>query len=296
MTVDLGEALGSVVERVTLAATDREDVYVGRPVPTLRGTMFGGQIIGQTMAAAIATVERHPWPVSLQLYFIAAPAMDTDIVYRVERRRDGGRYAWRHVLATQGGATVVEAIAAFGSHPVKTGPPPRPLDVPIPSDRDGSRAATASDESRLDSYFRLLTMDMLDVRFLTGSPLRRISAGDLGPSQEFWVRPLGAGRWNLRDVSAALALLSDVNMLAMPLLALGEIGDRPETYALSFDHNLRFYSLPPELGWLLCRQESVVVAGTTVEARALVYAPDGRLVFTANQQGVVVVRPAPGTA
>jgi acyl-CoA thioesterase II len=296
VTVELGAARGSVVERVTLAATDRPDAFIGRPVPTLRGTMFGGQIIGQTLAAAIATVDRHPWPVSLQLYFIAAPEMDTDIVYRVERRRDGGRYAWRHVLATQGDRIVVEAIAAFGSRPVETGPAPHPLGVPIPADRDGSMAAATSDQARLDDYFRLLTMDMLDIRFVTGSPPRRISAGDLDPSQEFWVRPLGGGEWNLRDVSAALALLSDVNMLAMPLLALGEVGDLTGTYALSFDHNLRFYSTQPELGWLLCRQESVVVAGTTVEARALVYAPDGRLVFTANQQGVVVARTSAGAA
>jgi acyl-CoA thioesterase-2 len=290
MTADRGETIAAedtVAGRLALKS-DGPARFTGRPVPTLRGTMFGGQIIGQCMAAALGTVVRHPWPVSLQLYFIAAPEPDTDIVYQVAKRRDGGRYAWRHVLATQHDEVVVEAIAAFSSRPAEGAEPPRPLGVPLPDDRDGPAWQDRARLEREEAYFGHLTMGVLDVRFVSGSPARRLSAGDREPRQQFWVRPVGISRWGPREVTAALAMLSDVNMLAMPLLAIGELGDGPGVYAMSFDHNLRFYSPLDELGWLLFRQESVVIAGTTVEARGVLYAPDGRVVFTVNQQGVVL--------
>jgi acyl-CoA thioesterase II len=117
---------------------------------------------------------------------------------------------------------------------------------------------------------------------------RRLDLGDREPRQQFWVRPVGVARWRPPEVTAALAMLSDVNMLSMPLLAIGALGDGRGAQALSFDHNLRFYAPLDEIGWLLVRQESIIVAGSTVEARAAAYAPDGRVVFTASQQGVVV--------
>jgi acyl-CoA thioesterase-2 len=285
VTAEFREASASVVERVRLDRVG-PDTFVGRPTPTLRGTMFGGQIVGQCLAAAHATVDRHPWPVSLQLYFIAAPDPDLGVEYRVDRRRDGGRYAWRHLVACQNETVVVEAMAAFGARPTEA-PHPTPLGLPVPDQRDGPRWGNAPRLDRVDRYFDLLTMGMLDVRFADGSPARRLSHGDCDPRHEFWVRPHGVSSWTPREVGAALALLSDVAMLAMPLLAMGELGDRADRYAMSFDHNLRFYATQPEIGWLLVRQESVV-AGSTLEARAAAYAPDGRLVFTANQQGVVL--------
>jgi acyl-CoA thioesterase-2 len=131
-------------------------------------------------------------------------------------------------------------------------------------------------------------MGVLDVRFVEGSPARRLALGDREPRQQFWVRPAGVHRWRPAEVTAALAMLSDVNMLAMPLLAIGALGDGRGAQALSFDHTLRFYAPLDDVGWLLIRQESVIIAGSTVEARAAAYAPDGRVIFTANQQGVVL--------
>jgi hypothetical protein len=149
--------------------------------------MFGGQIIGQCLAAALGTVVRHAWPVSVQLYFIAAPEAGTDIVYRVEKRRDGGRYAWRHVLATQRDSVVAEAIAAFSSHPAEAAEPQQPLDIPIPDDRDGPLWPDAPHVEHISTYFSHVTMGTLDVRFVEGSPARRLSAK--GPYR----RPDGGG-------------------------------------------------------------------------------------------------------
>jgi acyl-CoA thioesterase II len=277
----------TVARRLALTAVGPA-TFSGRPVPTLRGTVFGGQILGQCLAAALGTVGRYPWPVSLQAYFIAAPVPGTDLVYQVTTRRDGGRYAWRHILATQNDVVVAEALAAFGSRPAESARPPRPLGVPLPGQPDGPGGPGAAGADRVLAYLGHVTMGVLDVRFVGGSPARRLGLGDREPRQQFWVRPVGVPRWRPPEVTAALAMLSDVNMLAMPLLAIGALGDGRGAQALSFDHNLRFYAPLDEVGWLLVRQESVIIAGSTVEARAAAYAPDGRVIFTATQQGVVV--------
>jgi acyl-CoA thioesterase-2 len=84
-----------------------------------------------------------------------------------------------------------------------------------------------------------------------------------------------------------LAYLSDVNMLATPLLAVGELGDGVRSYAASFDHTLRFYSPAEDLDWLVYRQRSSAVAGSTLEAEGRLATRDGRLLFTASQQGLL---------
>jgi acyl-CoA thioesterase-2 len=278
----------SVEHRVTVRP-DGDGAFVGTtPARMLRGSMFGGQILGQCMAAALATVPGESWPVSLQLYFIAAPDPDIDVVYRVSRRRDGGRYAWRHIVATQGEAVVLDAIAAFTHRAHRdVGSPHRPA-LPGPGALDAADVMVARHPRVIGNYLEHVTMGLLDVRYIQGPPPLRIEAGDLDPRQQFWVRPLGVRGFGPRVMPAVLAFLSDVNMLAMPFLAQRELGDGVRTYAASFDHSLRFYSPLDDLDWLIFHQESVVVAGTTVESRGRAETADGRLVFTVSQQGLML--------
>ena len=54
--------------------------------------VFGGQVLGQALAAAQATVDNYRHVHSLHAYFLRAGNIDHPIVYDVDRTRDGGSF------------------------------------------------------------------------------------------------------------------------------------------------------------------------------------------------------------
>lgn len=70
-SVDEAPADGDMIARRLALTAIGPARFSGRPVRTLRGTVFGGQILGQCLAAALGTVGRYPWPVSHNLRFYA---------------------------------------------------------------------------------------------------------------------------------------------------------------------------------------------------------------------------------
>jgi acyl-CoA thioesterase-2 len=277
----------TIAERIAVVPKG-DDTFAGAPVRMLRGTMFGGQILGQCMSAAIATVAGETWPASLQLYFTAAPDPDVDVIYRVSTPREGGRYSWRHVIACQGERVVADAMAAFARQAHGPVAVPLPATLLEPTELRSPDAEVAHNGAVIGNYMDHVTMGVLDVRFVQGSPPVRIARGDREPRQRFWLRPNGQRAFASRDMAAVLAFLSDVNMLAMPLMSTGELGDGTRSYAASFDHTVRFYSPIDELDWVVFEQEAVLVSGTTMESRGRALTADGRVLFTVGQQGLAL--------
>ena len=63
-------------------------------------SLFGGQVLGQSLAAAAATVERRALH-SMHGYFLRPGAPDVPVEYAVERTRDGRSFTTRRVIGTQ---------------------------------------------------------------------------------------------------------------------------------------------------------------------------------------------------
>src|SRR5437868_347681 len=76
--------------------------------------VFGGQVLGQALAAAYATVEDRPVH-SLHAYFLRAGDPDHPIVYEVDRSRDGTSFTSRRVVAIQHGEQIFHMSASFQS-------------------------------------------------------------------------------------------------------------------------------------------------------------------------------------
>jgi len=62
--------------------------------------VFGGQVIGQALVAAVRTVEVRP-PHSLHAYFLLPGDPKVPIIYDVDRMRDGKSFTTRRVTARQ---------------------------------------------------------------------------------------------------------------------------------------------------------------------------------------------------
>src|SRR6201992_286891 len=74
--------------------------------------VFGGQVLGQALVAATATVEGRPVH-SLHAYFLRRGDFNLPIVYEVDRARDGHHFSTRRVVAIQNGAQIFNMSASF---------------------------------------------------------------------------------------------------------------------------------------------------------------------------------------
>src|SRR5947209_11215565 len=75
--------------------------------------VFGGQVIGQALVAAIRTVEPSRTAHSLHGYFMRPGDPRVPIIYEVARDRDGGSFSTRRVIAIQHGQPIFSMTASF---------------------------------------------------------------------------------------------------------------------------------------------------------------------------------------
>lgn len=102
-------------ELVTLLSLEKieENLYRGQSQDPGWGTVYGGQVIGQALFAALNTVPPERQVHSLHAYFLRPGDVSRPIVYDVERSRDGASFSARHVKAIQSGQPIFDMSASF---------------------------------------------------------------------------------------------------------------------------------------------------------------------------------------
>ena len=90
-----------------------DNVFRGTSVYSGLQRTYGGQVAAQALSAATKTVEDGKLVHSLHSYFIRPGQADRDIVFVVNRVRDGRSFATRIVDAVQGGKTIFSLEASF---------------------------------------------------------------------------------------------------------------------------------------------------------------------------------------
>ena len=153
--------------------------------------VYGGQVLGQALMAAVRTVDPGRRVHSLHGYFLLAGDPSLPIIYDVERIRDGGSFTTRRVKAIQHGAAIFTMSASF--HKAEAGlehqsampDVPGPEALPNPKDIIGRLIDKLPAAMR--SYWerdRPIDMRVVDIsRYLT----REKKA----PIQQIWFRAAG---------------------------------------------------------------------------------------------------------
>ena len=111
-----GRAMSKVLgELVKLLALERieENLFRGQSQDLGWGTVFGGQVLGQALSAAVQTVPEERHVHSLHAYFMRPGDVSRPIVYDVDRARDGGSFTTRRVVAIQAGQPILNLAASF---------------------------------------------------------------------------------------------------------------------------------------------------------------------------------------
>lgn len=89
------------------------DIFTGPALPTPHGRSFGGQVLGQALAAAGETVDEDRALHSMHGYFLRPGDAEQRMTFEVARLHDGGSFSARRVQAYQSGEILMSLIASF---------------------------------------------------------------------------------------------------------------------------------------------------------------------------------------
>lgn len=233
-----------------------------------RQRIYGGQVIAQSLLAAYETVEDRLCH-SLHCYFIRPGDPKIPIVFEVDRSRDGGSFTTRRVIAVQHGRQIFNLAASFQA-PEEGFEHQRPM----PAARSWEGAPLDSDADDPDA-------EPLEIRRLDGPNDQGVSE----PRQQVWMRardPLPADQ---RLQQVVLAYASDMTLLGTSLRPHGVHWSQLQSASL--DHAMWFHRPIDANAWHLFDQESPSASGGRGMNFGYLYDPEGRLVATCAQEGLM---------
>ena len=283
-----------VSELVDLLALERLENNLFRGQSRDIGTkyVFGGQVLGQALSAAQATIDNGHYPRdahSLHAYFLRAGDIEAPIVYNVDRTRDGGSFSVRRVTAIQHGQVIFFAAASFHkqeegvSHQLSMPEVPRPEDIspadPVP-----------------DAVLETLPIKIqrwLDragpFEFRHVYPRDELNPPKRPPFQQVWFR-LAERIGDAPELHRAmLAYASDFHLLGTANFPYGISYYQPGVQMASLDHALWFHRPFRADEWLLYSIDSPSAQDARGLARGQIFDAQGRLVASTAQEGMVRV-------
>jgi acyl-CoA thioesterase-2 len=281
-------------ELVHLLALERleENLYRGQSQDLGWGVVFGGQVLGQALTAAIRTVPEERPVHSLHAYFLRPGDVRAPIVYDVDRIRDGSSFTTRRVVAIQHGEAIFNLAASFQK--VEPGfehaddmpqvPPPESL----PTDgerlqRHGEKVpAMLRERAFAERPFESRTVEDDDALTMTVQP----------PTRHVWFRAMHPLPDTPAVHQALLAYTSDYAFLTTALKPHGVTWLTPGMQVTSLDHAVWFHAPFRADEWLLHVMHSPRSAGARGLVLGRVYTRDGVLVATTAQEGLTRRRSA----
>ena len=277
-------------ELVTLLALEQIEVnlFRGQSQDLGWGTVYGGQVLGQALSAAVQTVPEERHVHSLHGYFLRPGAVDRPIVYEVDRIRDGRSFTTRRVVAIQKGRAIFNLAASFQIdepgfvHQDEMPDAPAAMSVPTQQELALEYA---------DQLPEFLRSQALAQRPFEMRPIEEasdpVSPEPREPRRMFWLKATGT----LPDEPSLhrylLAYASDFAFLTTAMLPHGVSWLTPGMQVASLDHAMWFHQDVRVDEWLLHVVDSPKAHGARGLVRGRVFTHDGRLVASTAQEGLM---------
>ncbi|HMH87544.1 MAG TPA: acyl-CoA thioesterase II [Steroidobacteraceae bacterium] len=249
--------------------------------------VFGGQVLGQALVAATATVENRQ-VYSLHAYFLRRGDFNSPIVYEVDRAWDGKHFATRRVVAIQYGQQIFNMSASFQMPEPGLDHQFAMPDVPQPEALPDLEQFLAANPNLPPALLKILQQKR-PFEFRPVEPPSLMRAPEAPPLKHVWIRAVDT----LPDDEALhrclLAYASDFQLLDTALKPHGLSMVRDKLVIASIDHAMWFHRSVRVDDWLLYAMDSPSASGARGFTRGSVFARDGRLVASVSQEGLIRV-------
>jgi acyl-CoA thioesterase-2 len=276
-------------ELVKLLSLERieENLFRGQSQDLGWGTVYGGQVIGQALFAALHTVPKLRQVHSLHAYFLRPGDVSAPIVYDVDRSRDGTSFTTRRVKAIQHGRAIFDMSASFQSpeegfeHQADMPAVPPPEEVPT----DQERLRPFAD--KLPDFMRERALAERPIEIRTVGETDVFASAPQPPERAVWLKAMHRLPDEPALHQALLAYASDFSFITTALKPHAVTWLTPGMQVASLDHAVWFHAPLRIDEWLLHVMESPRASGARGLVRGRVYSRDGRLVATTSQEGLV---------
>ena len=182
--------------------------------------VFGGQVLGQALTAASATVEGRIVH-SLHAYFLRRGDFNAPIVYQVDRSLDGHSFSNRRVVAIQHGEQIFNMAASFQVQEDGFDHQVQMPQVPLPDALPDSSMPPPDLLERLPERMRRFFEQPRPFEFRSVQPVDYLRPRRAAPTRQVWFRAVGRLPDDEKLHRCLLAYVSDFFLLDTATLPHG---------------------------------------------------------------------------
>jgi len=278
--------VAELIELLTLERLE-DNLFRGQSRDIGTKYVFGGQVLGQALSAAQATLSEPRAAHSLHAYFLRAGDVEHPIVYDVDRTRDGGSFSVRRVTAIQHGQPIFVFAASFQEQESGAEHQLSMPEVPKPEDIEPSPNVPAEVLAKLPTKVQRWLSRTGPFEFRHVYPRDELNPPKRPPFQQVWLR-LSDKVGDAPELHRTLlAYASDFHLLGTATFPHGISYYQPNVQMASLDHALWFHRPFRADDWLLYAIDSPSAQGARGLARGQVFDRDGRLIASTTQEGLI---------
>ncbi|HLA72284.1 MAG TPA: acyl-CoA thioesterase II [Steroidobacteraceae bacterium] len=263
------------------------NLFRGQSRDTGSPQVFGGQVLGQALKAASATIDDPRKVHSLHAYFLRRGDFTKPIVYSVDRSRDGGSFSTRRVLAIQDGEQIFICSASFQIEEQGLEYQASAPQVPGPEELQPLAKPPQAEIDKLPDKLRRWLAIERPFEFRPVQPYNPLRPIASEPVRQIWMRAVD----KLPDDDALhrclLAYMSDYWLLDTTTMPHGSSFLRGNLIMASIDHAIWFHRPARVDDWLLYCLDSPSSSGARGFARGSLYSRSGVLVASTAQEGLI---------
>lgn len=266
-------------------ARTSEDIFTGPSQWMPLGRVFGGQVLAQSLVAAMRTTPDDRIVHSMHGYFLRPGDVRLPITFSVDRIHDGRSFSTRRTQAYQDGNPILSMIASFQiedeglEHQAEL-----PADIPPPESLPSAADALGELDHPVARYWA--HERPFDMRHVPG-PIFLSVDGPHVAHQAVWIKAVGPLPDDPNLHRAALAYASDYSILESIFRRHGLAWATPGLKAASLDHAMWWHRFGRVDDWMLYLQESPNAIGGRGLSTGRIYDRTGRLLASVAQEGMV---------
>jgi len=268
-------------------ARTNEDIFTGPSQYMPGGRVYGGQVLAQSLVAAIRTVDADRFVHSMHGYFLRPGDVSMPITFSVDRIHDGRSFSTRRTQAYQNGQPILSMIASFQDvdegieHQVDM-----PADLPDPESLPTIADLLGGIDHPTAKFWA--SEQAFDMRHIEG-PLYLKAGSERVAHQAVWMRAIGTLPDDRNLHRAAIPYASDRSILEPILREHGLAWTTPGLKAASLDHAMWWHRDGRADEWMLYTQESPNAIGGRGLSFGRVFDRSGRLLASVAQEGMIRV-------
>jgi len=262
------------------------NLFRGQSRDTGSPQVFGGQVLGQALKAAHATIEGRVVH-SLHAYFLRRGDFTKPIVYSVDRSRDGGSFSARRVIAIQDGEQIFICSASFQAPEEGLEYQASAPEVPPPEQLEPLAKPPQAQIDKLPEKLRRWLAIERPFEFRPVQAYNPLAPVACAPRRQIWMRAVDKLPDDDTLHRCLLAYISDYWLLDTATMPHGSSFLRGNLVMASIDHAIWFHRPARVDEWLLYSLDSPSSSGARGFARGSLYSRDGVLVASTAQEGLI---------